>query len=68
MLIYVSFNITKVLQLLVGSNINKDQLSHIAERTLLECNGGDSDQRIITYEAFKEVGILEFKVSNQDLF
>ena len=52
----------QVLQLLVGSNINKDQLSHIADRTLLECNGDQVNDGTISYEAFKQV--IQFKVND----
>ena len=40
--------------MLVGSNINQEQLSQIAERTLLE--SADEDRQI-SFEAFKEVNI-----------
>jgi len=43
----------QVLELLVGSNINKEQLSHIADRTMHECDS-DND-RLITFEEFKRV-------------
>nr|CAB3230701.1 calcineurin B homologous protein 1-like [Phallusia mammillata] len=41
----------QVLELLVGANISKEQLSHIAERTLLECD--TNNDRQITFEEFK---------------
>jgi len=43
----------KVLKLLVGANISQEQLSHIAERTLLESD--KSKDRKISFEEFKEV-------------
>lgn len=43
----------KVLKLLVGANISQEQLSHIAERTLLESD--KSKDRRISFEEFKEV-------------
>nr|XP_002128696.1 calcineurin B homologous protein 1-like [Ciona intestinalis] len=43
----------QILKLLVGANINQDQLSHIAERTLLESD--TNNDRHISFEEFKTV-------------
>ncbi|CAK8693178.1 calcineurin B homologous protein 1-like [Clavelina lepadiformis] len=43
----------QILKLLVGSNISKEQLSHIAERTLLESD--KNNDRNITFDEFKTV-------------
>ena len=43
----------QILKLLVGSNINQEQLSHIAERTMLETD--TNNDRLITFEEFTTV-------------
>ena len=51
----------QVLKLLVGANISQEQLSHIAERTLLESD--KSKDRRISFEEFKEVTIVVKRVT-----
>ena len=56
----IIFLCCQVLKLLVGANISQEQLSHIAERTLLESD--KSKDRRISFEEFKEVSNIQGRV------